>query len=107
MAIIGGILPNIGNFAKNQLAMKTTSVALGDYFENFIRTNVERGRYNNASEVIRAGLRLLEENECRLVQLKSAIKAGEDSGIACDFSPEEHLKELKAACHDRERPIYE
>lgn len=105
MAIIGGILPNIGNFAENQLAMKTTSVALGDYFENFIRTNVERGRYNNASEVIRAGLRLLEENECRLVQLKSAIKAGEDSGIACDFSPEEHLKELKAACHDRERSI--
>lgn len=88
-------------------AMKTTSVALGDYFENFIRTNVERGRYNNASEVIRAGLRLLEENECRLVQLKSAIKAGEDSGIACDFSPEERLKELKAACHDRERSIYE
>lgn len=85
-------------------AMKTTSVALGDYF---IRTNVERGRYNNASEVIRASLRLLEENECRLVQLKSAIKAGEDSGIACDFSPEEHLKELKAACHDRERSIYE
>lgn len=88
-------------------AMKTASVALGDYFENFIRTNVERGRYNNASEVIRAGLRLLEENECRLVQLKSAIKAGEDSGIACDFSPEERLKELKAACHDRERSIYE
>lgn len=50
---------------------------------------------------------MLEENECRLVQLKSAIKAGEDSGIACDFSPEEHLKELKAACHDRERSIYE
>ena len=105
--IIFALLPNIGNFAENQLAMKTTSVALGDYFENFIRTNVERGRYNNASEVIRAGLRLLEENECRLVQLKSAIKAGEDSGIACDFSPEEHLKELKAACHDRERSIYE
>ena len=83
------------------------SSSQGDYFENFIRTNVERGRYNNASEVIRAGLRLLEENECRLVQLKSAIKAGEDSGIACDFSPEEHLKELKAACHDRERSIYE
>lgn len=107
MAIICGILPNIGNFVENQLAMKTTSVALGDYFENFIRTNIERGRYNNASEVIRAGLRLLEENECRLVHLKSAIKAGDDSGIASEFSPEEHLKGLKAACDDGNRSIYE
>ena len=107
MAIIDGILPNIGNFAKNQLAMKTTSVALGDYFESFIRANIERGRYNNASEVIRAGLRLLEENESRLMELKSAIKVGEESGVASGFSPEEHLKELKAGCHDGKCSIYE
>ncbi len=90
-------LPNIGNFAKNGLAMKTTSVALGEYFENFIRENIERGRYNNASEVIRAGLRLLEENEAKLLELKAAIKEGEESGVAEDFSPEEHLSRLNSA----------
>lgn len=60
--------------------MKTTSVALGGYFEEFIRAKIAEGRYNNASEVIRAGLRLLEENESRLVELKAAIRAGEKAG---------------------------
>ena len=76
--------------------MKTTSVALGTYFENFIRMKVEQGRYNNASEVIRAGLRLLEENESHLQELKMAIADGIESGIASGFNAEEHLKELKA-----------
>ena len=75
--------------------MKTTSVALGTYFENFVRTKVEQGRYNNASEVIRAGLRLLEENENHLQELRMAIADGMNSGLAMDFSPQEHLKSLK------------
>ena len=75
--------------------MKTTSVALGTYFENFIRTRVEQGRYNNASEVIRAGLRLLEENESHLQELRMAIADGMNSGTAIDFNAEEHLKSLK------------
>ena len=81
---------------KNSADIRTTSVALGTYFENFIRTKVEQGRYNNASEVIRAGLRLLEENESQLQELKMAIADGMDSGIAEDFDPKEHLKSLKA-----------
>jgi antitoxin ParD1/3/4 len=75
--------------------MKTTSVALGTYFEDFVRMKVEQGRYNNASEVIRAGLRLLEENENHLQELKMAIADGMNSGIAVDFNSQEHLKSLK------------
>lgn len=76
--------------------MRTTSVALGAYFENFIADVIETGRYNNASEVIRAGLRMLEENEKRLQELSAAIRVGEESGRYEDFDPERHLKELKA-----------
>ena len=77
--------------------MKTTSVALGSYFEDFIATTIETGRYHNASEVIRAGLRMLEENEKRILELSAAIREGEESGRYDDFDPEKHLKELKAA----------
>lgn len=75
--------------------MKTTSVALGAYFDNFIRSKIDEGRYNNASEVIRAGLSLLEEKEYRLQELKNAMAEGPESGIATDFNSEDYLKTLK------------
>ncbi len=74
---------------------KNTSVALGDHFENFVRFRINEGRYKNASEVIRAGLRLLEEEEQKYYVLKTAIQEGIDSGIAADFDPKENLKQLK------------
>ena len=74
--------------------MKTTSVALGTYFENFVRMKVEQGRYNNASEVIRAGLRLLEEDESQLQELRMAIADGMNSGLATEFNSQEHLRSL-------------
>lgn len=77
--------------------MRTTSVALGSYFEDFIRAKISQGRYNNASEVIRAGLRLLEENEQQIMALKAALNEGVKSGVAENFDPREHLKTLKAA----------
>lgn len=81
---------------KQKKKMKTTSVALGPYYENFIASTIQTGRYNNASEVIRAGLRMLEENEKKFQELCSAIKEGEDSGIYENFNPHDHLKQLKS-----------
>ncbi len=75
--------------------MKTTSVALGSYFEHFIQSAISQGRYNNASEVVRAGLRLLEEQENNVIALKNAIDEGINSGIAKGFDPQEHLKNMK------------
>ena len=75
--------------------MKTTSVALGPYFEDFIKAQIPKGRYNNASEVIRAALRLLEDNESRVMALKAAIQDGLDSGEAEGFDPQAHLTTLK------------
>ncbi|MDR6920469.1 type II toxin-antitoxin system ParD family antitoxin [Chryseobacterium sp. 2987] len=75
---------------------RNTSVSLGDYFEDFVDHKVAEGRYKNISEVIRAGLRLLEEEENKIQLLKNAIQEGLDSGIASDFNPEKHLELLKA-----------
>ncbi len=75
---------------------RNTSVSLGDYFENFVDDKVLGGRYKNASEVIRAGLRLLEGEENKVHLLKKAINEGIESGIAENFNPKKHLELLKA-----------
>ena len=53
-----------------------TSVSLGEYFDSFVSSKINEGRYKNASEVIRAGLRLLEAEENKIIALKKAIKEG-------------------------------
>lgn len=75
---------------------KNTSITLGAYFDQFIQSTLSEGRYKNASEVVRAGLRLLEEEEQKRIALRQAINEGVNSGLAEDFDPEEHLKMLKA-----------
>lgn len=74
---------------------KNTSVSLGDHFEEFVEDRIQGGRYKNASEVIRAGLRLLEEEEQKYYALKSAIEEGMKSGIAAGFEPNEFLEQIK------------
>jgi antitoxin ParD1/3/4 len=74
---------------------KNTSITLGSYFDQFIQSTLSEGRYKNASEVVRAGLRLLEEEEQKIQALRLAIEEGIKSGIAED--PEMHLKKLKAS----------
>ncbi|WP_353138268.1 type II toxin-antitoxin system ParD family antitoxin [Pseudopedobacter sp.] len=75
---------------------RNTSVSLGNYFENFVENRISEGRYKNASEVIRAGLRLLEEEENKVQALKNAIQEGINSGIAENFDAKKHLEILKA-----------
>ena len=76
--------------------MKNTSISLGDYFDNFVNSQISGGRYKNVSEVVRAGLRLLEDEESKVIALKKAIQEGIESGIAQNFNPERHLQELKS-----------
>jgi antitoxin ParD1/3/4 len=75
---------------------KTTSINLGDHFNVFIDQQVSQGRYGSASEVVRAGLRLLEEREgerqAKITALRAAIIAGEKSGRAEPFDVDEFLK---------------
>jgi len=59
---------------------KNTSMSLGDHFASFIGTQVQTGRYGSASDVVRAGLRLLEEHEAKVKVLQEALIAGEKSG---------------------------
>ena len=73
-----------------------TSISLGNYFDRFVHTQISTGKYKNVNEVIKAGLRLLENEENKVIALRNAIQEGIDSGIAHDFDPEKHLLELKA-----------
>jgi len=64
---------------------RNTSVALGEHFAGFIDRQVKSGRYGTASDVMRAGLRLLEEHETKVKALEAALIAGEQSGTARPF----------------------
>ncbi len=70
---------------------RNTSISLGDHFSGFVEKQVGDGRYATASEVVRAGLRLLEERELRIEELRSAIAAGEASGAPEAFDIEDFL----------------
>ncbi|MGC9342594.1 MAG: type II toxin-antitoxin system ParD family antitoxin [Bacteroidales bacterium] len=76
-----------------------TSISLGNYFDKFIKNRIVPVKYSNATELIRAGLRLLEEEENKIIALQEAlqeaVQKGIDSGIAHDFDPEEHLRQLE------------
>ena len=75
---------------------KTTSVSLGDHFNDFIGTQVKTGHYGSASDVVRAGLRLLEEHEAKVRELQDALIAGEESGSPRAFDNEAFKARMRA-----------
>lgn len=75
--------------------MKNTSISLGNYFEQFVRSQISTGRYKNVSEVVRAGLRLLENEESKAIALRNAIEEGMNSPRVENFDFDAHLKKLK------------
>lgn len=74
---------------------KNTSITLGEHFDGFITSQVNTGRYNSVSEVIRAGLRLLETTEAKTEALRRLLDEGEQSGMA-NYNLDEFIAELDA-----------
>jgi antitoxin ParD1/3/4 len=72
---------------------KNTSISLGEHFDGFIASQIESGRYGSASEVVRAGLRILEDTESKLNTLRRMLAEGEQSGLA-DYNYEAFIAEL-------------
>lgn len=75
------------------MAAKNTSVALGEHFTAFASQQVATGRYGSTSEVIRAGLRLLESEEQKMAALREAIREGDESGPSMPFDMDAWIEE--------------
>ena len=82
---------------------KNTSISIGDHFAEFIDSQVSSGRFGSASEVVRAGLRLLEEHEKRLKVLRDALIEGEASGPAKPLDGATFLKRMRGKPSSKSR----
>lgn len=79
----------------NKKMAKNTSIILGDHFDQFIREEIQSGRYSSASEVIRTGLRLLEDEKRKVDQINKALVIGEESGEPTEFDSNEFTIKMK------------
>jgi antitoxin ParD1/3/4 len=73
---------------------KNTSILLGDYFDDFINQQLKSGRFSSASEVVRAALRMFEQEESKKSELIKELKKGEKSGFVKDFNRDTFLGDL-------------
>jgi antitoxin ParD1/3/4 len=80
---------------------KNTSVSLGAHFADFIDAQVAAGRFSSASDVMRAALRLLEDEQARLEVLRAALIEGEASGTSSRFDMDTFLKEKRHAARPK------
>jgi len=74
---------------------RNTSVILGEHFDKFIKSELESGRYSSASEVIRSGLRLLEEHKKKIIAVNETLLIGEKSGEARTFNNEKFKLQMR------------
>ena len=72
---------------------KNTSMTLGKHFDGFIAKQINEGRFASASEVVRAALRMFEDNEQKVATLRRLLEEGEQSGTA-EYSYESLMNEL-------------
>jgi len=70
---------------------RNTSVTLGEHFDKFVVEKINESRFQSVSEVVRAGLRKLEEDEAKLQALRRKLQAGESSPLVENFDGEEFL----------------
>lgn len=75
---------------------QNTSISLDDHFAGFMSREIASGRYRSASEVVRAGLRLLEDQETRMAALRAALDEGERSGEPDDFDFDAFIESKRA-----------
>lgn len=75
---------------------QNTSISLDEHFTSFLSREVSSGRYRSASEVVRAGLRLLEDQETQLSALRAALAEGKASGEAEPFDFDAFIVAKKA-----------
>lgn len=73
---------------------KNTSILLGDYFDSFINYQVQSGRFSSASEVVRAALRLFEQEDNREKELIKELRKGEKSGFVQKFDRKKFIKRV-------------
>ena len=74
---------------------KNTSITLGSHFADFVDAQLESGRFNSTSEVVRAGLRLLEDHETKVKALRDALIAGEQSSEPREIDNKAFLKRMR------------
>jgi antitoxin ParD1/3/4 len=73
---------------------RNTSVTLGEHFDKFVADKISEGRFQSVSEIVRAGLRKLEEDEAKLTALRRKLQAGEESPVVENFEGEDFLSRL-------------
>lgn len=73
---------------------KNISILLGDYFDNFIKQQIQSGKFSSASEVVRAALRMFEYEETKKTELINELKKGEKSGFVKNFDRSSFLNKL-------------